>query len=175
MTNFNITRYNVEKIMACDTLLAGDLARRDREIGFCSRPSNHNSPMVEGLGDIFLHHRNIHDEPSQETEKQQLHIGYHMAQSSSDATVDNNELAGNLECSAAEDPGKIGMQFSNSSSMDTSLSVSQEGSPERNVVPMSSGKVSPSNGLSTMQRNPSPLIHDIDMPHLPVFASWTDL
>ena len=32
VTNFDISRYNVEKIIASNTLLAGELARRTKEV-----------------------------------------------------------------------------------------------------------------------------------------------
>ncbi|KAK4781038.1 hypothetical protein SAY87_017144 [Trapa incisa] len=163
--------------MANETLLAGDLARRNREMGFCGDHSNHRSPLADGLG---LHQRNDRDGTSQETEteteseSQQLCTGYHVALSSSDAAPDSNELTGN--------PAKSRMQFSIPSSMDTTLNASQKGRQERNIVVRSLAQESSSNGVSTTRRNGNPWTSALQVrpdaapPHdLPIFASWTDL
>lgn len=180
VTNFDISRYDVERIMASNTLLAGELARRNREPEICNQAFNHTRPMVNCLGDIFLQERNgQEDERTHDYEPQQLRI---------DVPLGTNIVSGgNLDCTAAEDSGKIGMRSSNPSSLVTSLSSSREGSPERSLVPMSFGIVPPGSNLgklsyaSEVQKSSSSWIPasqirpGVAMPHVPVFTSWTDL
>lgn len=187
VTNFDISRYDVERIVASNNLLAGELARRNRETEICHDAFNRNRLAVSSLGDIFPHGRNSRDEPTRETEQQQFRVGYDMARAPSDVPLDSNVMGGNLGCTTVEDLGKAGMHLSNPSSLVTSLGSSREGSPERSLVPTSLGVVHPGTDLSRPSyasaalKDASPWIPTseirpgVAVPHMPVFASWTDL
>ncbi|KAJ0097897.1 hypothetical protein Patl1_28470 [Pistacia atlantica] len=56
VTNFDITRYDVERIMASPTLLAGELARRNKEIVPVPiiEATNHNHPSAHGGNNVEI-------------------------------------------------------------------------------------------------------------------------
>ncbi|KAF2295610.1 hypothetical protein GH714_033288 [Hevea brasiliensis] len=53
VTNFGITRYDVERIMASNTLLAGELARRNKDIGSSNEATNHNHATQNSVGEAI--------------------------------------------------------------------------------------------------------------------------
>ncbi|XP_065873342.1 AP2-like ethylene-responsive transcription factor ANT [Euphorbia lathyris] len=147
VTNFDITRYDVERIMESNTLLAGEVARRNKDIG----PTNEAT---------------INHIPS-----------------------NNNGIIASIN--DAEDTAKMGTthhhhHLSNASSLVTSLSSSREGSPDRASLPMlfamppsaasklfSSSSTAADNVSSWI---PTPQLRSsaLSLPHMPVFAAWTD-
>ncbi|XP_042499120.1 AP2-like ethylene-responsive transcription factor CRL5 [Macadamia integrifolia] len=167
VTNFDITRYDVERIIASNTLLAGELAKRSRD----TEPSefvDHSASQqpaiyVEPIDQKPMNYRNpsfsggaLHDLIGMDH-----HDGVNSAQQ-------------------AEDSPKQGAYLSNPSSLVTSLSSSREGSPDKSGLSMLFAKSTPASKLvgSTATMNawiPSvQLRSSIAMAHLPVFAAWTD-
>lgn len=58
VTNFNIRRYDVEKITASTTLLAGEFANRNKELEPSNEVVDHNKQVFDlifrGLSHIFV-------------------------------------------------------------------------------------------------------------------------
>ncbi|KAL9691684.1 hypothetical protein QQ045_012110 [Rhodiola kirilowii] len=117
VTNFDITRYNVERIMESSTLLPSDLARRIKvPEPITADVSNQDLNITEttchaSLGGQNDYRMNLHQMPPQPTvypKPQQQHY-----------TV------------VISEPDKMANYVSNASSQVTSLGSSREGSPER--------------------------------------------
>ncbi|KAL6649534.1 hypothetical protein ACP70R_013758 [Stipagrostis hirtigluma subsp. patula] len=190
VTNFDITRYDVDKIMESNSLLPGEEVRKVRAIeaapnvsvmqnsgrdqliateeasaaGTEWRVVRHESPQeavpCAGAADL---EKGIMSDP------QSLHgvVGLDMEGAAHDLDV----------------PGKnVGVNFSSSPSLVTSLGTSREGSPERlglamlyakhpnavSVAAMSPWMPMPAPAASHVLRSPSAVSH------LPVFAAWAD-
>ncbi|CAK9137664.1 unnamed protein product [Ilex paraguariensis] len=199
VTNFDITRYDVERIMASNTLPTGELAKRNKErepntevieqnqltidceelvqsenngngsdwkMGLYQSPLQHQNACVEPLNEKALTIANYRN-PSISIALHDL-IGIHSVNSN------QSQLTGN-------DSSKLGAQFSNPTSLVTSLSNSREASPDKIGASMLFSKptlatkfISPATPLnswvSSTQLRPAP----ISMAHLPVFAAWSD-
>ncbi|XP_012437170.1 AP2-like ethylene-responsive transcription factor ANT [Gossypium raimondii] len=183
VTNFDITRYDVERIMASNTLLAGEFARRNKDVG----PGGNDNLLTGNTNaetNINISPKNNGGQPDwkmilyQSSEQQQPNIIENFkAQAFSLAP---ETMVGHRE---VDDSSKIGTtHFSNASSLVTSLSSSREGSPERSSLPMAFAMPPPpSSKLFTTSPNtvnswiPSAQLRPaISMPQMPVFASWTD-
>ncbi|CAO2830437.1 unnamed protein product [Amaranthus hypochondriacus] len=175
VTNFDIARYDVDRIMASSTLLASELARRTKEL-----PA---PPPKE---------KNTEDEPEKPDWKIVL---YHSSQQQPQQQLDHASMAlGSVQ----QHEGMLGLSMSqqemrkahlsNASSLITSLSSSREDSPEKNTdsslplaftMPPSASKLfaSPTSNIN------SPWISDpieirtpsISLSQMPVFAAWADL
>ncbi|OMP01752.1 hypothetical protein COLO4_11619 [Corchorus olitorius] len=200
VTNFDITRYDVERIMASNTLLAGELARRNKDIG----PGNeaiisHNllSESSNGAETNITPKNNIENQPdwkmvlyqsSQQLDqqKQPSMIENYKAQTFSLAP-ENNAVGIDTMNSGQRDlddsSSKMGTHhFSNASSLVTSLSSSREESPDRSSLPIPFAMPPPGSKLFTTSANsavnswiPSAQLRPaLSMPHMPVFAAWTD-
>ncbi|KAI4327315.1 hypothetical protein L6164_019791 [Bauhinia variegata] len=180
VTNFDITRYDVEKIMASSTLLSGELAKRHREIDGQNEGINHNhnpSTYDERQKDI-----GILSNKSCETQSEWKMALY---QSSQQDDHDHNPRRietyrsqpfsmglDNMIQGQVEDSTKMGCSHvSNPSSLVTSLNNSREGSPDKTSLPMISG-------ISDVNSNSwAPSAHlrpALSLPQMPVFAAWTD-
>ncbi|KAL4396695.1 hypothetical protein AHAS_Ahas01G0117600 [Arachis hypogaea] len=149
VTNFDITRYDVEKIMASNNLLSSELARRNKEV------------LVGRAGEFS----NNLDNQSQESILMQI--------SQSQPRL---EAIDNVFFQEVEDPSKIYAHLHNAhasdpSSLATSLNSSREGSPEnRTSLPMlSAGGVASTKLLAAAATIPV-----LSLPQMPVFAAWTD-
>ncbi|XLR07221.1 hypothetical protein S83_035159 [Arachis hypogaea] len=149
VTNFDITRYDVEKIMASNNLLSSELAWRNKEV------------LVGRAGEFS----NNLDNQSQESILMQI--------SQSQPRL---EAIDNMFFQEVEDPSKIyahlhNAHASNPSSLATSLNSSREGSPEnRTSLPMlSAGGVASTKLLAAAATIPV-----LSLPQMPVFAAWTD-
>lgn len=120
VTNFDITRYDVERIMASNTLLAGELARRNKEIG----PGN----------DITSHNAEIHTSNVESIVSSPKTQPFTLASNN----VGGIDTTNSLVLQEARDYAKIGAgaHISNASSLATSLGSSRDGSPERTSVAM---------------------------------------
>ncbi|WCJ32092.1 Integrase-type DNA-binding superfamily protein [Euphorbia peplus] len=181
VTNFDITRYDVERIMESNTLLAGEVARRNKDIVPINEPTliestpaqNNNPSETEWKMSLY-----------QSPEPQQLNN-----KESNYKTLQAFSLASeNVMGIDVEESTKMGTNhMSNASSLVTSLSSSREGSPDRASLPMmfgmppsatsklfanvnSSGSDNVSSWISTPQLRASALA----LPQMPVFAAWTD-
>ncbi|GKU98777.1 hypothetical protein SLEP1_g11728 [Rubroshorea leprosula] len=194
VTNFDITRYDVERIMASNTLLAGELARRNKDIGHGREAANHNSTTDNRNGETIISPKNNEGEPdwkmvlyqsSQQLEQEQSNIvdNYKTQQT---FTLAPNNVAGieTINTTAQremEDSAKMGTHLSNASSLVTSLSSSREGSPDRTSLPMLFAMPPPTASklfTSTSTVNswiPSAQLRPaLSVPHMPVFTAWTD-
>ncbi|KAM3314722.1 hypothetical protein ACQJBY_033490 [Aegilops geniculata] len=188
VTNFDITRYDVDKIMESSSLLPGDEARKVRPIEAANQvPAIHNgggelSHAEEGSSGVWR--MVLHGTPQQAapctTEVADLQKGF-MGGGDPRSSLHGNGIAGFDVESAAHDidvSGKI--NYSNSSSLVTSLSNSREGSPERFSLPSLYAKHP--NAVSLASMSPwmtmpaSTATHALRGPNssIPVFAAWTD-
>ncbi|XP_028806916.1 AP2-like ethylene-responsive transcription factor ANT [Neltuma alba] len=193
VTNFDISRYDVDRIMASNTLLAGELARRNKD----------SEPRIEALeynnhsnGEAVLAQRNKNDTgsdwkmlyPPNSCDQKTGNCGNYR---NSAISASLQDLIGIDSASSGqamlEDTTKIGTHFSNPSSLVTSLSSSREGSPDKAgptilfpkpppiaskiVSPIGSGVSSwfPSAASQTLRPASA-----LSMSHLPVFAAWND-
>ncbi|KMT09874.1 hypothetical protein BVRB_6g128480 [Beta vulgaris subsp. vulgaris] len=178
VTNFDIVRYDVDRIMASSTLLASELARRTKALP----PPPPPPPQLPAKNDeeqqkpdwkIVLYHS------SQQDQIDQASMGMDLAQNH-DTTM--------LGSTAHQEIG--GAHFSNTSSLVTSLSSSREDSPEKNntttnsslplsfTMPPSATKLfaNPSPNIGTWINQPVELrTPSISLPQMPVFAAWADL
>lgn len=174
VTNFNISKYDVEKIMGSNALLAGEQARRNKieliealeeapnlitgtiannaTIANTDNSDNANATPVEWKMVC------IDDTPSFTLGLQDL-VGLEMASPSPSPTQKLGSAA----------------HFSSASSLVTSLNSSREGSPDEN---MSSSTLSNSMSLPwfapAAQLRPVAAAAAIPVAHFPVFAAWND-
>ncbi|KAB1214940.1 AP2-like ethylene-responsive transcription factor ANT [Morella rubra] len=184
VTNFDITRYHVERIMASSTLLAGELAKRNRETGYSTIEALNNPPIDNSNMEAILPPKNNECESD-----------WKMAIYQSTQEIDHkpskteNYRAPCLSVAPdiiiqrdIEDSTKMGTPFSNASSLVTSLSSSREGSPDRTSLPVLFGLPPSASKLFTSPTGAAnswfPSAHElrpaISLPHMPVFAAWTD-
>ncbi|KAJ0041189.1 hypothetical protein Pint_27843 [Pistacia integerrima] len=196
VTNFDITRYDVERIMASPTLLAGELARRNKEIVPVPiiEATNHNHPSAHGGNNVEIipiQKNNVEGFMYQSTSSQQqleqkvpMIIDNYKAQTFSmaaESVMGMDTLSSGQQ--EVEDSTKMGNYLSSASSLVTTLSSSREGTPDRSSVPMqyviprsaakmfNSPTTTVNSWIPTAERRPPP----ISMPlNIPVFAAWTD-
>ncbi|EYU34191.1 hypothetical protein MIMGU_mgv1a026858mg [Erythranthe guttata] len=154
VTNFDISRYHVDKIMSSNTLPTADVARRIKEADptIVHQVDENNNDVGSGSsscdwkmvphGIIENYHQNINNNTNNP-----FSGGLHdlMIGMGSSQTKNNAMGAPNL---------------SNASSLVTSLSSSREGSPDKYTSWISSDKLKP-----VLLTNKA---------HLPVFANWND-
>ncbi|CAI9111232.1 OLC1v1011406C1 [Oldenlandia corymbosa var. corymbosa] len=190
VTNFDISRYDVERIMASNTLLAGDLARRNKnlessnnEISVHENPSNPN-PKEEAANVTRENNDNALDwsmalhQFSQPLQKPNPLVegfrtssnNYPMAINAlmGIETLDHHNAHHHHQQEFAAGSGKMIAHFSEASSLVTSVSCSREGSPDKNnnlqvhfAMPQAAIASSSSNSKLHSARSP---------PHLP--NSW---
>lgn len=190
VTNFDISRYDVERIMASNTLPTGELARRNKdreqpinesiEYG-SSSAQNADQEIVQTAKNVIvsdwkmaLYHQQQQNEP---------HVESLRNYSCSSFSTSLHDLVGigidsgnstHQQQSILDESAKIGAHFSNSSSLVTSLNNSREASPDRNGTSVTKFISSPlpttnlTSWIPSAQLKPVP----ISMAHLPVFAAW---
>ncbi|XP_060199289.1 AP2-like ethylene-responsive transcription factor ANT [Lycium barbarum] len=188
VTNFDISRYDVEKIMASNTLPAGELARRTKErepiesLEYkneeCVQNDNNgnitdwkmvlyqtSNPSLGLLTDKSTNMgSNNYRNPTFSMALQDL-IGIDSMNSSNHATI-------------LDEQNRIGNHFSNASSLVTSLGSSREASPDKSAGSLVFAKPTkfavPSASVNacipSAQLRPIP----VSMAHLPVFAALND-
>ncbi|KAF3439092.1 hypothetical protein FNV43_RR17367 [Rhamnella rubrinervis] len=185
VTNFDITRYDVDRIMASNTLPAGEQAKRNKETRSGDEALNHNPVNNSSHGETLISKKNNEGESdwkmalyqsSQQLDEKALCTESYKSQAFSVAPE-------NLIRQEVEDSAKMGgAHLSNASSLVTSLSSSREGSPDKSSLPTLFGMPpsvskffsSPTNAVnawinpSTQSRPP------LSLPHMPIFAAWTD-
>ncbi|KAJ7966489.1 AP2-like ethylene-responsive transcription factor ANT [Quillaja saponaria] len=198
VTNFDISRYDVERIMASNTLLAGELARRNKDTESRTEATDYNTPTQNNGEAIQSGNYNdngsdwnmvLYQSPQQQTngcDKKSMNCGNYRNPTFSMALQD---LVGIDSVSSSQhimaDSAKMGAHFSNPSSLVTSLSSSREASPDKTgpaflfpKPPMSSKIVSSVAAGVTSSWFPSAASQmrpaAISMAHLPVFAAWND-
>lgn len=171
--------------MASNTLLAGELARRNKEVTLAIEAPNQNS---------FGHNQNSESciSPKQnnvnsisewkmalthasQPNKRPVGTEDYMAQAYSVARHDLLQIGIDTMSSVPDDTSKICTpHLSNASSLVTSLSSSRECSPDKNNVPLLRMPSSATKLLSA-STNAGSWISTAQLgPHVPVFAAWTD-
>ncbi|KAM7251799.1 hypothetical protein ACFE04_023682 [Oxalis oulophora] len=172
VTNFDIVRYDVERIMESNTLLAGEHARRNKEITPVIEAANQNSNTKITHALPPADNQNVSDlKTALYQNPQQLNVsnGY--------KTQSFALVTGNAQLSLFQP------EFGDSAKMGTtnmSNASSTECSPEKMGPPMlfSSGSKFLGNPASTMNMwLPSsnqlrPVLTSV--PNFPVFSAWTD-
>ncbi|XP_028764259.1 AP2-like ethylene-responsive transcription factor ANT isoform X2 [Neltuma alba] len=172
VTNFDITRYDVERIMASSNLLSGELARRNKEI------DGGNDRAIIPIGTAYVENQDaISMRKSFEGQSSEWKPGTHMFNRSQWMTeLDQNpariETYRTQSFSVpldnmihqVDDPTNMGTHVSNPSSLVSSLSSSRKVSPDKTSLPV----LSETPSLVTSLRPP------LSLPHVPVFAAWTD-
>ncbi|XP_030455203.1 AP2-like ethylene-responsive transcription factor CRL5 isoform X3 [Syzygium oleosum] len=182
VTNFDISRYDVERIMASSTLLAGELARRTKEIAPSEEVAEYNALTQQKIsGDGTLQLESNGNVAHGSDWKMVLY------QSSPQLQASCLESSVNSSQPSVDDPAnKLGTRhLSNPSSLVTSLSSSREASPDRagsvvafaNKPPVVS-KLANASRTSASVTSWFPSAHmrpsSISMSHLPVFTAWND-
>ncbi|XP_050208254.1 AP2-like ethylene-responsive transcription factor ANT [Mercurialis annua] len=173
VTNFDITRYDVESIMASNTLLAGESARRNKGTPTTNNDADgaiNNNPSIPSntaVGEEII--------PSLKINKIESDWKMTMYQSAQQLEQKTSNIVDSYNARAAfslalenvnEDLSKTGNHLSNASSLVTSLSSSREDSPERGSLPM----LFSNSWIPTAQIRAAA----VSLPHMPVFAAWTD-
>jgi len=204
VTNFDISRYDVERIMASNTLLAGELARRNKESEQRTEGMEYNgvSSQQQEAENVNNNEKNEKGSSSSSDWKMGLYHQQHQQQSNNNNCEMKNMKCGNYRGSGfsvslqdligidsvgssqamIEESTKIGAHFSNPSSLVTSLSSSREGSPDKTGPTMLFPKPPVGSKVVT-----SPIangvsvgawfpsqMRPVSMSHLPVFAAWSD-
>lgn len=159
VTNFDISRYDVEKIMASNTLPTGEVARRNKDVGPVAEvlPAI-EGPVVANANGTCDWKMVLHDEGAVG------HGSYH----NPPTAVGLHDLIG-LE-SRVDEPGPAAHFSNESSSLVTSLSSSREASPERYGGPPQPKFVAAASNVGAWIPRSAPLT----VAHLPVFAAWND-
>ncbi|XP_022721716.1 AP2-like ethylene-responsive transcription factor ANT [Durio zibethinus] len=201
VTNFDITRYDVERIMASNTLLTGELARRNKEADSNNEASDNNTPSLtngetvqpevnngNGLDRKMALYPLPQQQPSVDDvvslEQKYMSTGSYRNPSFSMALQD---LIGVDSVSSSQpmvdESTKLGTHYSNPTSLVTSVNNSREGSPDKTgpkmlfaKPPLASKFITPTNGVSWFPSAASQLrpAAAVSMAHLPLFATWND-
>ena len=200
VTNFDITRYDVERIMASNTLLAGELARRNKETDSNNEVSDYNTPKLTNGETIQPEVNNgngsdwkmaLYQSPQHqpsvgavESLEKSMSTGNYRNPSFSMALQDLIGVDSVISRQPmVDDSTKLGTHYSNPSSLVTSVSNSREGSPDKTgstmlfaKPPLASKFISPTNGVSWFPSAAAQLrpAAAISMAHLPLFAAWND-
>ncbi|KAF5740083.1 Integrase-type DNA-binding superfamily protein [Tripterygium wilfordii] len=205
VTNFDSTRYDVERIIASNTLLAGEHARRNKEIETSNEAIDYTSSVAQNNTESIQVENNngvtgsdwkmgLYHSPQQETdgdmgslELNSINNGNSQHSSFSMTLLDPTGInsANHTHQSIVDESTKIGTQFSNASSLVTSLGSSREASPDKACPstlhfakpPLASKFISnQAAGVNPWFSSPTQLRHAaaVSMAHLPVFAAWND-
>ncbi|CAI9777205.1 unnamed protein product [Fraxinus pennsylvanica] len=192
VTNFDISRYDVEKIIASSTLPTAELARRNKEREPQPEAIEYNTvaqkpegfSLLENVPDwkmvLYQSPRHQQNDPSLELMNEKtMHSGNYQNPSFSAGLQDLIGIdTSNINQSVMDEPINPGTQhFSNPSSLVTSLSSSREASPDKTGASILFAK--PTSSTSTYintwmhtntQLRPLPL----SIAQLPAFAAWND-
>ncbi|KAM0884814.1 hypothetical protein ACQ4PT_030748 [Festuca glaucescens] len=190
VTNFDITRYDVDKIMESSSLLPGDEARKVKAVEAAPALNNGGrelNPAEGSSADTGVWRMVLHGTPQEAaactevTDLRKATMGDPRSSLHSIARYDVESAAPAHDIDAS---GKTsgGVNYSNSSSLVTSLSNSREGSPERLSLAMLYARHPNAVSLATMSpwmAMPAPstthaLMAPNSIPQMPVYAAWTD-
>ncbi|XP_027332922.1 AP2-like ethylene-responsive transcription factor CRL5 [Abrus precatorius] len=148
VTNFDISRYDVERIMASNTLLAGELARRNKE----SEPRTEAIEYNVVSSQQIISREEVENVNNNENGSSDWKMGLYQSPQQESKSCDQKSMkCGNYRGSAfsvalqdligidsvgssqgmLDESTKRGTHFSNPSSLVTSLSSSREGSPDK--------------------------------------------
>jgi AP2-like factor, ANT lineage len=203
VTNFDITRYDVDKIMASNTLLPGDLARRRKDDASDDNPAPAAAAAIAiaepaahqpaaGVNDASEtwkhvvasaalaaaprdnHHHRHHDVLSGEA----FSVLHDLVATAADGGAGPHHHHHHHAHSAAH---HVPMS-SATSSLVTSLGNSREGSPDRggglsmlfSKPPQAAKPMSPLMPLGSWASATASARAAVSIAHMPVFAAWTD-
>lgn len=168
VTNFDISRYDVEKIMASNTLLAGDLAKRDKDREQMKSQNHLELVQTESIGSDWK--MVVCESPQQQQQQQQ----------NQNARAGNGNYQNpNSFAMALQDLIGIDSVNNNPSSLVTSLSSSREASPA-NKTKFTSPSTTTTTTTTVNSWIPfpsAPLIRAApinSMAQFPVFAAWNE-
>ncbi|KAJ6939696.1 AP2-like ethylene-responsive transcription factor ANT [Populus alba x Populus x berolinensis] len=182
VTNFNITRYDVDRIMASNTLLAGELARRNRDTESTIEAIDYNS-STHGNGVLYQSSQEQPNACGESLDQKSMSSGNYRSSSFSVALQDliGIDHSANSSQLVVDESAKRGTLLSNPSSLVTSLSSSREPSPDKTATtmlfakpPLASKFVSPTTSVTPWFQAAQLRPAAIPMSHLPVFAAWND-
>ncbi|KAL5209542.1 hypothetical protein ABZP36_005165 [Zizania latifolia] len=194
VTNFDITRYDVDKIMESNTLLPGELARRKKENdgGAAAADATAESAAVASAAVALVQAGNAADwkmpaelQPaartaSNEQQHSRNHHHHHDLLPNEAFSVLHDIVSAGADI--ARGNGSVA-HMSNASSLATSLASSREQSPDRGgglamlfAKPAASKLISPSPLNSWVSPTPAAVQArpGVSIAHLPMFAAWTD-
>lgn len=186
MTNFDITRYDVEKIAASSTLLPSDAARRKNKLLLEAPPQavvdisndkNTSRGGGEGGGEEQVQENTNGNSDwkmllcTQSPPPMQQSVGYPSGLNG----LMSVDMLNSPQVVVDDDSGKIGntQHMSNASSLVTSLSSSREDSPDRTSLSMLLSKSS-ALPISTWIPSTTQMKPAISLAQMAVFAGWTD-
>ncbi|MED6122894.1 hypothetical protein PIB30_044195 [Stylosanthes scabra] len=189
VTNFDISRYDVERIIASNTLLAGELARRNNKD---HNSIEHEPPICEAIQ--YNNNNNVEAVQARNNNNNNEDSNWKMVLYNNGCDDDLIGIEGQQQPLMDEECSKIANHFSNPSSHVTSLSSSREASPDKIMGPSSSMLFPKALQLEPkMVLNNHPLTTSggvvgswfpsqmrpasaaaISLSHLPVFAAWND-
>jgi AP2-like factor (ANT lineage) len=182
VTNFDIIKYDVEKIMASSNLLSIDLARRNKVVDIsttqCIDQNKPNSSAYDNNTQeaILMQQKNmVLYQSSQQQNQPRIENERTTHQSFSSVSFDNmfhQEVV-------VEEASKMRTHVSNASSLATSLSSSREGSPDKTSLHNLSGIMPSTASKLLATTSPNSNVNSWDPSHhlrtqMPVFAAWTD-
>ncbi|XP_016489488.1 AP2-like ethylene-responsive transcription factor ANT [Nicotiana tabacum] len=180
VTNFDISRYDVEKIMASNTLPAGELARRNKErepiesIEYNLTGHKNEQPCVQNDDNNNNNGNNVTDWKMVSYQSSNPSLGNYRTPTFSMALQDliGIDLMNSSNHAILDDQqNKIGNHFSNASSLVTSLGSSREASPDKSAASLVFAKPTNVNAcIPSAQLRPIP----VSISHLPVFAALND-
>ncbi|XP_042443299.1 AP2-like ethylene-responsive transcription factor ANT [Zingiber officinale] len=179
VTNFDITRYDAEKIIASSTLLPGEIARKKRateaekdiplEKNMCREPAEENN--TAGSEWKMALYQSTETPPSTECRDHEplMMSGDYRSPMSYPSTIGGlgGLETGNFVQGVVDSERLSTAHLSNQSSLVTSLASSREGSPDRIGLSI---MFSPTPLASLIPSRPS-----IAIAQMPVFAAWNDV
>nr|UOI87858.1 AP2-like ethylene-responsive transcription factor [Fraxinus mandshurica] len=201
VTNFDISRYDVEKIIASSTLPTAELARRNKEREPQPEAIEYNTvaqkpegfSLLENVPDwkMVLHQspRHQQNDPSLELMNEKtMHSGNYQNPCFSVGLQDLIGIhASNISQSVMDEPINPGTQhFSNPSSLVTSLSSSREASPDKTGASILFAKPTTLTKYDGLPPSTSTYINTwmhtttqlrplpLSIAQLPAFAAWND-
>ncbi|KAF0908311.1 hypothetical protein E2562_024725 [Oryza meyeriana var. granulata] len=194
VTNFDITRYDVDKIMASNTLLPGDLARRKKDGDETAIVHVQQPDAVVADSVIWKATGCAAAAAPRQDDAAAQHHHHDVVLSGSEAFSVLHDLVA-VDTAAAAHEGAaaaahMSMSMSAASSLVTSLSNSREGSPDRGgglsmLFAKPTAAAAASQAASKLMA-PLPLGSWVSSPpassrptavsiaHMPLFAAWTD-
>ncbi|GAU31149.1 hypothetical protein TSUD_315730 [Trifolium subterraneum] len=192
VTNFDISKYDVERIMASNTLLSGEHARRIKDNVVARTDvieyNNDTNVSSQNNGEAAQVRNNENDSKWKMVSnncdrKNDVNSGG--SYKNSDFSMSLQDLVSGQQ-HVLDDSNKIGTHFSNPSSLVTSLSSSREASPDHKTGPsllfpkLSMESKIATNGVGVSSWFPSQVTNQmrptssINLSHFPVFAAWND-
>ncbi|XP_068342894.1 AP2-like ethylene-responsive transcription factor ANT [Pyrus communis] len=174
VTNFDITRYDVDRIMSSNTLLAGELAKRNKEVVPINEATNETNVSQIGNGEAVVPLKNI-------SEGEDWKMALYQSSQHLDQKQPSTETQNVIQAEAGDSTKMGNAHFSNASSLVTSLGSSREASPDKSCQPsffgmppsaskfFTSSSHAVSSWIPTVQSRPG-----LTIPHTPIFAAWTD-